>query len=155
VILTTLGVQRRLANQYTSYKRYNDAKAVEVDGGYSAIMVAAGNKALPVIADVDAPLGFAFALQKSSFAWCELQKPDWLTAPDGKGSILTLKTGSSAGTAPADLAGPGWSGTRRWSAVARTQNGRIVRLKDDLLGRPRLRPALPLAETPGEDALSR
>ena len=131
VFLTTLGVQRRLANQYTSQKRYNDAKAVEVNGGYSAIMVAAGNKPVPVIADVDAPLGFAFGLNKSSFAWCELQKPDWLTAPDGKGSIMSLKTGSSAGTRQ-----PVWQGWMVWYStlanVARNQNGRIIKLKDDL-----------------------
>lgn len=131
VVLTTLGVQRRLANTYASYKRWNDAKVLDVDGGYSAIMVAAGNKPIPVIADVDAPAGFAFGLTKSSFAWSELQKPDWLSAPDGKGSILTLKTGSSAGTRSAT-----WQAWLGWYAAlactARNQNGRIINLKDDV-----------------------
>jgi len=130
VFLTTLGVQRRLANSYTSLKRYNDAKVVDVKGGYSAIMVAAGNNPIPVISDVDAPQGFAFGLRKDSFAWCELQKPDWLSAPDGKGSILTLKTTGSSGRREAK-----WQAWLGWYAAlactARNQNGRIKNLRDD------------------------
>jgi hypothetical protein len=131
VFLTTLGVQRRLANTYTSLKRYNDAKVVDVSGGYSAIMVAAGNNPIPVVSDVDAPLGFAFGLKKDVFAWCELSKPDWLTAPDGKGSIMTLKTGSAAGSRQAI-----WQAWLGWNAAlvctARNQTGRIKGLQDDL-----------------------
>lgn len=130
VYLTSLGVQRRLANKYTSQKRWNDAKVLDVDGGYSAIMVAAGAKALPVIADVDAPVGYAFALRKDSFAWTELQKPDWLTAPDGKGSILSLKTTGSTGQRSAV-----WQAWLGWYAAlactARNQNGRIKNIADD------------------------
>ena len=131
VFLTTLGVQARLARQFVSQKRWQDAKSLETTQGYSAIMVAAGNKPVPVIADVDAPVGFAFGLTKSSFAWAELQKPDWLSAPDGKGSILTLKTGSGAGQREAK-----WQAWLGWYAAlactARNQNGRIIRLKDDV-----------------------
>ncbi|CAB4172189.1 hypothetical protein UFOVP1346_12 [uncultured Caudovirales phage] len=131
VFLTSLGAQRRLANNYTSLKRYNDAKVVDVNGGYSAIMVAAGNNPIPVISDVDAPAGFAFGLRKDSFAWCELQKPDWLTAPDGKGSILSLKTGSGAGQRQAT-----WQAWLGWYAAlactARNQNGRIKNFADDV-----------------------
>ena len=130
VFLTTLGAQRRLAGQYTSQKRWNDAKVLDVDGGYSAIMVAAGAKPIPVIADVDAPTGFAFALRKDSFAWTELQKPDWLSAPDGKGSILSLKTTGSSGQRTAT-----WQAWLGWYAAlactARNQNGRIKNLADD------------------------
>ncbi|NBV77860.1 phage major capsid protein [bacterium] len=130
VFLTTLGAQRKLAAQFTSQKRWQDAKSLEMQEGYSAIMVAAGAKPIPVIADVDAPVGFAFALNKGSFAWTELQKPDWLTAPDGKGSILTLKTGSAAGTREAK-----WQAWLGWYAAlactARNQNGRIKNLVDD------------------------
>jgi hypothetical protein len=130
VFLTTLGVQRRLANNFTSLKRYNDAKVLDVKGGYSAIMVAAGNNPVPVISDVDAPQGFAFGLRKDAFAWTELQKPDWLSAPDGKGSILTLKTGSSSGSRVAT-----WQAWMGWYAAlactARNQTGRIINLQDD------------------------
>ena len=130
MFLTTLGIQRRLANTYTSLKRYNDAKSTDIGGGYSAIMVAAGNNPVPVVSDVDAPQGFAFGLKKDAFAWTELQKPDWLTAPDGKGSILTLKTGSSTGQRQAT-----WQAWLGWYAAlactARNQTGRIKNLNDD------------------------
>ena len=130
VFLTTLGIQRRLANTYTSLKRYNDAKSTDIGGGYSAIMVAAGNNPVPVVSDVDAPQGFAFGLKKDAFAWTELQKPDWLSAPDGKGSILTLKTGSSTGQRQAT-----WQAWLGWYAAlactARNQTGRIKNLNDD------------------------
>lgn len=129
VFLTTLGIQRRLANTYTSQKRWNDAKSLAMDGGYSAIMVAAGNNPIPVIADVDAPTGFAFGLRKDSFAWTELQKPDWLSAPDGKGSILTLKAGASGTRSATWQAWMGWYAAL--ACTARNQNGRIVTLGDD------------------------
>ena len=129
VFLTSLGIQRRLANTYTSNKRWNDAKVLDVDGGYSAIMVAAGNKPVPVIADVDAPIGYAFGLRKDSFAWTELQKPDWLSAPDGKGSILSLKVGSSGARSATWQAWMGWYAAL--ACTARNQNGRLAQIADD------------------------
>lgn len=129
--LTTLGVQRRLANTYASQKRWNDAQATKVDGGYSAIMVAAGNDPVPVISDVDCVNGTAFALNRGSFAWAEVAKPDWLEAPDGKGSILHLKDGSTAGSKVAI-----WQAWMAWYAtlvnVAPLRNGQIGQLADDL-----------------------
>lgn len=129
--LTSLGVQRRLANQYTSQKRWNDANVVKVDGGYSAINVAAGNDPVPVISDVDAPNGFAFALNKGSFAWSEVARPDWLLAPDGKGSILHLKDGSTAGTKLAI-----WQAWMAWYStlvcVAPNRNGQLSQIQDDI-----------------------
>jgi hypothetical protein len=129
--LTTLGVQRRLANTYASQKRWNDSNVTKVDGGYSAIMVAAGNDPVPVISDVDCVNGYAFALNKGSFAWAEVAKPDWLEAPDGKGSILHLKDGSSAGSKIAV-----WQAWIAWYStlvnVAPLRNGQISGLNDDL-----------------------
>lgn len=129
--LTTLGVQRRLANTYASQKRWNDAAVTKVDGGYSAIMVAAGNDPVPVISDVDAVNGFVFALNKASFAWAEVAKPDWLEAPDGKGSILHLKDGSTSGSKIAI-----WQAWMVWYAtlvnVAPHRNGAITSVNDDL-----------------------
>ena len=129
--LTSLGVQRRLANQYASQKRWNDANVTKVDGGYSAIMVAAGNDPVPVIADVDAPAGIAFALNKGSFAWAEVARPDWLGAPDGNGSILHLKDGATAGTKLGI-----WQAWMVWYAtlvnVAPNRNGKITNLNDDV-----------------------
>jgi hypothetical protein len=104
VFLTTRGIRRRLADTYQSQKRFNDAKAVEVHGGYSAIMV----NEVPVVADDDAPViaqsgtltqsvGWAFAINKGAFKWFELDSPGWMEPPQG-GSIFTLKDGSTAGT---------------------------------------------------------
>lgn len=129
--ITTLGIQRRLANTYASQKRWNDANVTKIDGGYSAIMVAAGNDPVPVIADVDAPTGLCFALNKGSFAWAEVQKPDWLEAPDGKGSILHLKDGSTTGSKVAI-----WQAWMVWYAtlvnVAPLRNGQITAINDDI-----------------------
>ena len=131
LFLTTLGAQRRLANTYASMKRWNDEKAVEIEGGYSAIMVAAGNKPVPLVSDVDAPNGYGFAINKESFAWAELAKPDWLEAPDGRGSILYLKDGSSLGTKATV-----WQAWMVWYAtlvnVAPLRSGALTQLNDDV-----------------------
>src|SRR5207245_600269 len=74
VALTTRGIKRRLADTYQSQKRFNDKTATQVNGGYSAIMV----NEVPVIADDDAPKGFAFGFNKSAFKWLELAPPHWL-----------------------------------------------------------------------------
>lgn len=128
--VTSFGVQRRLANTYASQKRWNDGNATDIDGGYSAIMVAAGGKPTPVVADVDAVNGTAFGLRQDSFAWAELGRPDWLIAPDEKGTIFHLKDGSTAGTKSAI-----WQAWIRWYAqlvcVAPHQNGKIINLNDD------------------------
>jgi hypothetical protein len=129
--LTTYGVQRRLANTYTSQKRWNDNNATQIDGGYEAIMVSAGGKPTPVVADVDAVNGTVFALNQGSFAWCELAPPDWLTSPEGPGQIFHLKDGSTAGTKLAI-----WQAWIRWYAqficVAPHRSGKIINLNDDI-----------------------
>ena len=129
--LTTLGVQRRLANTYASQKRWNDAQVTKIDGGYSAIMVAAGNTPVPVVADVDAPNGWAFALNKASFAWAELDKPDWLSPPEGGGYTLHLKDGATAGSKLRI-----WQAWMIWDAalvcVAPVRNGQVTSLNDDI-----------------------
>lgn len=129
--VTTFGVQRRLANTYQSLKRWNDGNATNIDGGYEAIMVSAGGKPTPVVADVDAVNGQVFALNQGSFAWCELGRPDWLTAPEGPGQIFHLRDGSTAGTKLAI-----WQAWIRWYAqficVAPHRSGRIINLNDDL-----------------------
>jgi hypothetical protein len=60
LFLTSRGIRRRLADTYQSTKRFNDAKAVEIHGGYTAIFV----NEIPVVADDDAPKGWAFGLNK-------------------------------------------------------------------------------------------
>lgn len=121
--LTTRGIRRRLAGLFTSYRRYNDAKAVELHTGYTAIMV----NEVPVIIDDDCPKGFVFALNKGAFKWFELSKPGFLEQDSG---IFTLKDGSSAGTKQAV-----WQAYFRWYAafgcVAPNRTGALTGVTDD------------------------
>jgi hypothetical protein len=124
VFLTTRGVRRRLANTYQSQKRFNDAQAVNIHGGYSAIMV----NEIPVIADDDAPKGYVFGLDKSALKWFEQTNPGWLTQRDG--GVFHLKDGSTAGQKMNV-----WQAWFRWYAalgcVAPNRTGRIPDAADD------------------------
>lgn len=124
VFLTTRGVRRRLANTYQSQKRFNDAQAVNIHGGYSAIMV----NEIPVIADDDCPKGYAFGLDTSSLKWFEQTSPGWLTQRDG--GVFHLKDASTAG-----LKMNVWQAWFRWYAslgcVAPNRTGRIPDAADD------------------------
>jgi hypothetical protein len=92
VFVTTRGIKRRLADTYQSQKRFNDARATTIHGGYTAIWV----NEVPVVADDDAPKGYAFGINKDSFRWAEQTKPGWLEQKDG--AVFQLKDGSTAGT---------------------------------------------------------
>jgi len=89
VCLTSRGIRRRLAAQYQSQKRYNDAQAVQIHGGYSAIMV----NEIPVVVDDMCPLGYAFAFNKSAFKIFEQGKPGFFEGPDGHCWFPTPGTG--------------------------------------------------------------
>jgi hypothetical protein len=127
VILTSRGIRRRLADTYQSQKRFNDAQAVNIHGGYSAIMV----NEVPVIADDDAPRGWAFGLNRESFRLFQQASPQWMTAPQGGGSIFRLKDGTTAGTSVAV-----WQANMKWyfnlGNVAPNRNGAIKFITDDL-----------------------
>ncbi len=106
VFLTSRGIRRRLADTYQSQKRFNDAQAVNVHGGYSAIMV----NEIPVVADDDCPRTWAFGFDKSAFRWFQQTSPGWMER--GGGGIFHLKDGSTAGSKVAS-----WSAYFRWYAV--------------------------------------
>ncbi len=125
VFLTSRGVKRRLANTYQSQKRFNDKTATQIAGGYSAIMV----NEVPVVADDDAPKGFAFGLNKSAFKWFQQNDPGWLQ--QGNAGIFHLKHGvSNAGEFVNS-----WIAFFRWYAalgcVAPNRTGRIENAADD------------------------
>jgi hypothetical protein len=126
--LTTRGIRRRLADTYQSQKRFNDANSVTVHGGYKAIMVASGGSEVPVIADDDAPRGYAFALNKESFRWYELGTPGWME--QGGGGIFHLKDGSVAGSKQAV-----WQAWFSWYAalgnISPNRNGVLLYCTDD------------------------
>jgi hypothetical protein len=123
VFLTTRGIRRRLADSYQSQKRFNDAKAVDVHGGYSAIMV----NEIPVVADDDAPKTFAFGFNKSALKWFEQTKPGWLERENG--GIFHLKT-AGTGTYAAI-----WQAWFRWycalGCTAPNRTGRLEFATDD------------------------
>jgi hypothetical protein len=124
VFLTTRGIRRRLADTYQSTKRFSDARAVNIHGGYTAIMV----NEIPVVSDDDVPKGYVFALNRDAFKWFQLQDPDWLTSDDG--TIWHLKTGSTAGSRSA-----AWQAWFTWYAalgcLAPNRVGVITNAADD------------------------
>lgn len=123
VFLTSRGVRRRLGDSYQSQKRFNDAKAVDVHGGYSAIMV----NEIPVVADDDCPKQYAFGFNKSALKWFEQTKPGWLERENG--GIFHLKTAGTGAYAAI------WQAWFRWYAalgcVAPNRTGRIEFCSDD------------------------
>jgi hypothetical protein len=124
VFITTRGVRRRLADSYQSTKRFNDARAVQVHGGYTAILV----NEVPVIADDDAPKGFAFGINKDSFKWFQQEGPGWLQQKDS--GIFHLKDGSTAG-GKLNV----WQAWFKWysalGCIAPNRNGRLTGCTDD------------------------
>jgi hypothetical protein len=126
VFLTSRGIRRRLADTYQSQKRFNDAQAVKIHGGYSAIMV----NEVPVIADDDCPKRWIFGLNKESFRWFEQAGPSWMEAPQGGGGLFEKKDGSTAGTKVAV-----WQAWFKWYCnlgnVAPNRNGAGRFVTDD------------------------
>ncbi len=124
-ILTSRGIRRRLADTYQSTKRFNDAKAVEVHGGYTAIFV----NEVPVISDDDAPKGWAFALRKEAFKWFQVDDPDWLKSEDG--TVWHLANGSTVASRRA-----AWQAWFVWYAslgvTQPTAVGAVINAADDV-----------------------
>jgi hypothetical protein len=128
VFLTSRGIRRRLADTYQSTKRFVDAKAVEIHGGYQAIFV----NEIPVVADDDVPKGSSSPSARSAFKWFQVDDPDWLKSEDG--TVWQLAAGSVAGTRRAAwqawfvwyAALGAWRPTR--SAPSRTRRRRRDRL---------------------------
>ena len=124
VFLTSRGIRRRLADTYQSQKRFNDAQAVNIHGGYSAIMV----NEVPVVADDDCPRTWAFGLDKDAFRWFQQASPGWMEK--GGGGIFHLKDGATAGSKVAT-----WQAFFRWYAsfacVAPNRVGALKFADDD------------------------
>lgn len=99
VFVTTRGIRRRLADTFQSQKRFTDAQAVQIHGGYSAVMVASGQGEVPVVIDDDCPKNYAFAINKEAFRWFVLGGPDWLGTPRGQSGegVWHLKDSSTSG----------------------------------------------------------
>jgi hypothetical protein len=122
--VTTRGIRRRLADTFQSTKRFTNREAVQIHGGYSAIMVASGSGERPVVVDDDCPKQNVFALDKSALRWYQQTTPGFLADPKS-GQILHLKTTGSSGGRDAV-----WQGWMRWYAsLASTAPNRLGRLQ--------------------------
>lgn len=126
VFVTTRGIRRKLADQYQSQKRFNDAQAVRVHGGYTAIMV----NEVPVVFDDDCPKTDVFGLNKDSFRWFQQTGPSWLESKDG--TIFQLQPNATGTSATYNTV---WLAWFKWYAalgcVAPARNGRLKFCTDD------------------------
>jgi hypothetical protein len=124
--ITSRGIRRRLADTYQSQKRFVDAKAVEIHGGYQAIFV----NEIPVIADDDCPKGWVFAVRKAAWKWFQVDNPDWLKSKDGTVWHLANSSTGNSGKRAA------WQAWFIWYAslasLAPNQTGAIVNAADDV-----------------------
>lgn len=130
--VTSRGIRRRLANQYQSQKRFNDARAVQVHGGYTAIMV----NEIPVVFDDDCPKGFVFAFDRDAYRWFEQSSPKWL---EQDGQVLHLKDASTAGAGTVTGEKQAvWQGWFKWysnfACIAPNRTGALTQCQDDAPG---------------------
>ena len=129
VFITTRGIRRRLADTFQSTKRFTNREAVQIHGGYSAIMVASGAGEVPVVIDDDAPKGSVFAIDKSALRWFQQWGPGFLESPQD-GTVFHLK--EAAGTGQKEATWQAWMG---WYAtlgcVAPNRLGRLRYCTDD------------------------
>lgn len=120
----TRGIKRRLADTYQSQKRFNDAKTVDIHGGYTSIYV----NEIPFVIDDDAPKGKAFGINKDAFRWFEQTKPGWL---EKDGQVFQLKNATTAGQRMNV-----WQAWFKWyvafGCVAPNRNGVINECEDDV-----------------------
>jgi len=78
-ILTTRGIRRRYADTLTSLKRFNDAKSVQLHGGFTALWFDEN----PIFVDDQCPVGNIFGLALNRLFWSQLADWDWMDE-DGK-----------------------------------------------------------------------
>jgi hypothetical protein len=132
VFITTRGIRRRLADTFQSTKRFTNRDAVQIHGGYSAIMVASGAGEVPVVIDDDAPKGSVFAIDKSALRWFQQWGPGFLESPQD-GTVFHLKDAGTAGQKEATWqAWMGWYATL--GCVAPNRLGRLRYCTDDDAG---------------------
>lgn len=74
VIITTRGIRNRYANTLTALKRFNDAQAVTLRGGFNALMF----DETPMVYDDHCPLGHVFALNTDAMFWSQMSDWEWM-----------------------------------------------------------------------------
>ncbi len=78
-IVTTRGIRRRYADTLTSLKRFNDAQAVKLHGGYTALFFDEN----PIFVDDQCPVSTVFGLSLNRLFWSQMSDWDWMDE-DGK-----------------------------------------------------------------------
>jgi hypothetical protein len=131
VFITTRGIRRRLADTFQSTKRFTNREAVQIHGGYSAIMVASGAGEVPVVIDDDAPKGTVFAIDKSALRWFQQWGPGFLESPQDS-TVFHLKDDGTGQKEATWQAWMGWYATL--ACVAPNRLGRLRYCTDDDAG---------------------
>ena len=127
LIITTRGIRRRYANTLKSMKRFNDAQAVTLRGGFKALMF----NEQPLVFDDDCPKGLAAFINTEALAWVYLpngDSPGYWDWVDDDGAILsraTDRTDQFEGYLAAD---------HDLASFARNQLGKYTNLADDTAG---------------------
>lgn len=78
-LLTTRGVRRRYAQTLTALKRFNDAQAVKLHGGFTAVMFDEN----PIFTDDQCPVGTVYGLALNKMFWSRASDWEWMEE-DGK-----------------------------------------------------------------------
>jgi len=86
VIITTRGIRNRYANTLTALKRFNDAQAVTLRGGFSALMF----DDTPMVVDDHCPLGTVFAVNTDAMFWSQMSDWEWM---EEDGDVLKWVSG--------------------------------------------------------------
>lgn len=81
LFITTRGIRNRYANTLTALKRFNDAQAVTLRGGYKALLF----DDMPMVIDDQCPIQTVYALNTDALFWSEMSDWEWL---DEDGEIL-------------------------------------------------------------------
>jgi hypothetical protein len=74
ILITTRGVRNRYANTLTAFKRFNDAQAVKLRGGFTALMF--DDK--PMVIDDQCPIGRVYALNTKAMFWSQNSDWEWM-----------------------------------------------------------------------------
>lgn len=78
-ILTTRGIRRRYADTLQANRRVNDASAVKLHGGFTALLFDEN----PIFVDDQCPTGSVYGLALNRLFWSQLSDWDWMDE-DGK-----------------------------------------------------------------------
>lgn len=79
VLVTTRGIRRRYADTLTSVKRFNDAQAVKLHGGFTAVLFDEN----PIFVDDQCPVSTLYGLSLKKLFWAQASDWEWMEE-DGK-----------------------------------------------------------------------